>query len=96
MMIEAHLAVSVGIVTALAVSGLLWTIYGRDKGAPIFPPKDLSAHWNAIKMIVLTATMGNFGAAAFLSAMAAYAIKPDQTTDQTPEIFEENPKPDDF
>jgi hypothetical protein len=43
----------------------------------------------AFGLIFFTAVIENYGAGAFISAMIAYAIKPDQTRDRTPSIFEE-------
>jgi hypothetical protein len=42
-----------------------------------------------LEFIFLTAIFVNYMAGAFISAMIAYAVKPNQTEDQTPTIFEE-------
>ena len=70
-----HIVILLGITLAVILSLLLCLIYGPNS--------------SAIELIFLTATIGNFGVGAFISVLCAYVIKPNQTKDETPEIFQD-------
>lgn len=88
MLISGQMTVVVGIVVSVICSFILCCFYipGFIKGG--------GNSAGTIELIFLTATFENYGAGAFISAIIAYAAKPDQTKDLTPEIFEEPAKPD--
>jgi hypothetical protein len=81
MLISGQIVVLSGVVVSLIGSIILCSVYRPGAGA--------------IELIFITSTFENYGAGAFISSMIAYVLKPDQTTDRTPEIFEEliNDKP---
>ena len=75
MLISGQIAVLSGIVVSVISSIILCSIYMPAAGSVV--------------LIFVTAIFENYGAGAFMSAMVAYALKPNQTVDRTPEIFEE-------
>jgi hypothetical protein len=75
MLISGQIVVLTGMIISVTCSIILCSIY-----------KPVSGY---LSLIFVTATFENYGAGAFISSMVAYALKPDQTTDRTPEIFEE-------
>ena len=97
MLISGQMAVVVGIVVSVICSFILCCFYipGFIKGGGTDSflrnaPSGLNVNnTGTIELIFITATFENYGAGAFISAMIAYALKPDQTKDLTPEIFEE-------
>ena len=53
-------------------------------------PSGLKINNSGTLMLIFTSTIfENYGGGAFISAIIAYAVKPNQTEDQTPTIFEE-------
>ena len=101
MIIAGQLAVAVGIVVSVVGSFILCCFYipefTHNTGADNFlhnAPSGLNVNNSGtLGLIFTTAIFENYGAGAFISAMIAYAIKPDQTKDQTPVIFEEPAEP---
>lgn len=97
MLISGQMAVVVGVVVSVICSFILCCFYipgfinGSDADNFLGnTPSDLDVNnTGTIELIFITATFENYGAGAFISAMIAYALKPDQTKDLTPEIFEE-------
>lgn len=77
MLISGQITVLTGVAVSVIIALILCSFYRSG----------------SIELIFVTATFGNYGAGAFMSAMIAYALKPDQTVDRTPEIFEELVKP---
>jgi hypothetical protein len=101
MIIAGQITVATGIAVSVIGSFILCCFYipgfmnsgGPDGFSPNTPGGPGVNNAGALGLIFLTATFENYGAGAFISAMVAYAIKPDQTKDQTPIIFEEPVKP---
>lgn len=101
MIIAGQMAVAVGIVVSLIGSFILCYLYipgfMNNGGADDFlrnAPGGRNANNTAtLGLIFITATFENYGAGAFISFMISYALKPDQTKDQTPAIFEEPAEP---
>jgi len=96
MIIEGQIAVAVGIVVSVIGSFILCCIYvpefvsGGSADFLRYAPGGLNVHNSGtLGLIFITSTVENYGAGGFISAMIAYAIKPNQTQDQTPLIFEE-------
>lgn len=102
MIISGQITVAFGIVISVICSFILCSFYipGFINGAGAVGIFRSAAsrlnvnHTGTIELIFITATFENYGAGAFISAMIAYALKPDQTQDLTPEIFEEPPDKD--
>jgi hypothetical protein len=101
MIIAGQMTVATGIAVSVTGSFILCCFYipgfvnggGADeflRNAPIGRNVNNSG---TLELIFITATFENYGAGAFISAMVAYAIKPNQTQDQTPTIFEEPAEP---
>lgn len=86
MLISGQMAVFVGIAVSVICSFILCCFYIPDFIS------DGNKNAGTIKLIFLTATFENYAAGAFISAMIAYALKPDQTKDLTPGIFDEPAK----
>ena len=97
MLISGQMAVVVGVVVSVICSIILcyFYIHGFIKGGGTDEflrnaPSGLNVkNTGTTELIFITATFENYGAGAFISAMIAYALKPNQTEDITPEIFEE-------
>lgn len=101
MLISGQMAVVVGIIVSVICSSILCCFYipgfingdGTDD-LLINSPSGLNVNnTGTIELIFITATFENYGAGAFISSMIAYALKPNQTKDLTPKIFEEPAKP---
>jgi hypothetical protein len=100
MIIASQLAVIVGIALSVTGSLILCCFYipgfVNSGGADDFlrnAPGGLNVNNSGtLEIIFMTAIIENYLAAAFISAMIAYAVKPNQTEDRTPEIFEESAK----
>lgn len=101
MIIAGQMAVAVGIIISMIGSFLLCYLYapaflnnGNNNG---YPPNAADGHNgnnpDATRLIFICATFGSYAAGAFISALIAYALKPDQTQDATAEIFEEPAEP---
>ena len=75
MAVAGHMVVVVGITLSVIFSLLLCIIYTPGS--------------SAVQLIFLTATIGNFGAGAFISILCSYVIKPNQTRDKTPGIMQD-------
>ena len=89
MIVAGHMAVLAGIIISVFLSILLCLIYipgflGGNK-----PAENNIDTTSAIQAIFLTATVGNFGVGAFISLLCSYVIKPNQTTDETPEVLQD-------
>lgn len=87
MLISGQITVFVGIVVSMIFSFILCCFY-----IPGFLTDGTGLHVNntgTTGLIFITASFENYGGGAFISAMIAYALKPDQTKDITPEIFDE-------
>jgi hypothetical protein len=101
MLIAGQMAVFVGIAVSVICSLILCYLYipGFINGGGVDAflrnaPGGLNVNnTGTLEIIFITATFENYGAGAFISAMIAYALKPDQTKDQTPTIFEEPAEP---
>jgi hypothetical protein len=101
MLIAGHMAVVTGILVSATGSFILCWIYipGLMSGQSSedflhSAPGGLNVNnIGTLELIFITATFENFVAGAFISAMIAYALKPNQTRDQTPKIFEEPAEP---
>ena len=97
MLISGQMAVVVGVIVSVICATILCWFYipgfTKGGGADGFlrnAPGGLNIkNTGTLELIFITATFENYGAGAFISAMIAYALKPDQTKDITPEIFEE-------
>jgi len=101
MIIAGQMAVAVGIVVSVIGSFLLCCFYipgfVNTEGTNDFL-RDTSGGLNAnnsgtVQLIFTIGIIENYLAGAFISAMIAYAVKPNQTQDQTPAIFEEPAEP---
>jgi hypothetical protein len=101
MIIAGQMAVAIGIVVSVIGSFILCWLYIPEfvnrGGADDFlrnAPGGLNVdNTGTLELIFIIAIVENYGAGAFISAMIAYAIKPNQTQDQTPTVFEEPPEP---
>ena len=101
MIIAGQMAVAVGIVVSVLGSLILCFFYLPELGITNGPDSFLrnapgglnENNSGTLGLIFIMATIENYGAGAFISAMIAYAIKPNQTLDQTPTIFEEPARP---
>jgi len=97
MIIAGQMAVAVGIVVSVVCSFILCCFYipgfMNSGGADDFlrnAPSGLKINNSGTLMLIFTsAIFENYGGGAFISAIIAYAVKPNQTEDQTPTIFEE-------
>ena len=97
MIIMGQVAVVVGIIVSVIGSIILCCFYlpefvngGSNDDFLLNAPGSLSVkNSGTLESIFLTAIFVNYAAGAFISAMIAYAGKPNQTEDQTPTIFEE-------
>jgi hypothetical protein len=97
MIISGQMAVAFGLIVSVIGSFILCCFYlpgfvniGRVDRFLNKAPGGLSPnHSGAVELIFIMATIENYCAGAFISAIVAYAVKPDQTQDETPAIFEE-------
>jgi hypothetical protein len=97
MIIAGQMAVAVGVVVSVIGSFILCSFYtpelidsGSADGFLRNAPGGLKINNSGtLELIFFIAIIENYGAAAFISAIIAYAVKPDQTQDKTPMIFEE-------
>lgn len=99
MLIAGHMAVFVGIIVSVISALILCFIYipgfmsgdSQDaflKHAPSALNKDNAG---TIALIFTTATIGNFGASAFMSTLVSYVVKRNQTKDKAPPISQTPP-----
>ena len=101
MIIAGQMAVGVGIVVSVISSFMLCYFYLpgfmnnsiADDFLGNFPRVLNVNNSETLELIFITAIIENYLAGAFISAMIAYAVKPNQTEDQTPTIFEEPAQP---
>jgi hypothetical protein len=100
MIMAGQMTVAVGVIVSVIGSFILCCFYIRGfmnsgDGVDIFQnvPHGFNVNSDSLKLIFITSTIENYGAGAFISAMISYALKPNQTQDQTPAIFEEPAKP---
>jgi hypothetical protein len=104
MIIAGQITVAVGIVVSVIGSFVLCCFYipglvnqgGVDNFLHNAPGGLNENNSGTLELIFITAIIENYGAGAFISAMIAYAVKPNQTQDQTPSIFEEPAEPMDL
>jgi hypothetical protein len=98
MIIMGQVSVAVGIVVSVAGAFLLCCFYipgfvngGATNALLPNAARDHVKTYNSgiVQLIFATAIIENYIASAFISAMVAYAVKPNQTEDHTPTIFEE-------
>ena len=97
MIIMGQVTVVIGIVVSVIGSIILCCFYvpefvngaGSDNFLLNAPGSVNVKNSGTLEFIFLTAIFVNYMAGAFISAMIAYAVKPNQTEDQTPTIFEE-------
>ena len=100
MLVSGQMAVVVGVVVSVVFSMILCFFYipGFIKGTSVDEfllnaPGGLNVNnRGTIELIFVTGTLENYGAGAFISGIIAYALKPNQTEDITPEIFEDQVK----
>jgi hypothetical protein len=94
MIIAGQMAVAVGIIVSVIVSFALCCFYipgfVNSSGTELLLRKAINTNDpGRLELIFMMAIIANYCAGAFISAMVAYALKPDQTRDETPAIFEE-------
>ena len=93
MIIAGQMAVAIGIVISVIGSFVLYCFnmwkFMNSGTAGLLRESINTNDSGALELIFMTAIIANYCAGAFISAMVAYALKPDQTQDETPTIFEE-------
>lgn len=98
MILEGQAVVFAGIIASVLCTLILCFIYipgfmtGNSPGAYLkHAPSGLNAHnQGTLSIMMMTATLENFGAGGFISLLASYAIKPNQTKDKSLKGLEGN------
>jgi hypothetical protein len=98
MIIAGQMCVATGIIVSVIGSFVLCWFYMKrfvdgTGGQDFFRKSTNAGTSNTLILIFIAAIIANYCAGAFISAMVAYALKPDQTKDETPTIFEEPATP---